>query len=110
MMSTTKAIVLAVAASLAVQLAAAAMNHPVGGDGTWDNSGTNYNAWAAQQKIQQGDSICKIAFHLASRVVLKSTVDSFADQPSALLPINRWRQTPTMNPEMERRRRCFCAT
>jgi hypothetical protein len=82
MMSTTKAIVLAVAASLAVQLAAAAMNHPVGGDGTWDNSGTNYNAWAAQQKIQQGDSICKTAFHLASRVVLKSTVGSFADQPS----------------------------
>jgi hypothetical protein len=30
--------------------------------------------------------------------LLESTVGSFADQPSALLPINRRRQTPAMNP------------
>jgi hypothetical protein len=36
-------------------------------------------------------------------------VSSFADGPSALLPINRRRRTPAMNPGTERRRRCFCA-
>jgi hypothetical protein len=30
--------------------------------------------------------------------LLESTVGSFADQPSALLPINRRRRTPAMNP------------
>jgi hypothetical protein len=42
-------------------------------------------------------------------LLLESTVGSFADQPSALLPINRRRRTPAMNPGTERRRRCFCA-
>jgi hypothetical protein len=32
------------------------------------------------------------------------------NRPSALLPINRRRRTPAMNPGTERRRRCFCAT
>ncbi|GJN24241.1 hypothetical protein PR202_gb11972 [Eleusine coracana subsp. coracana] len=47
-----------VAAVLAVQLAAAATDYPVGGDGSWDAaSGAKYAAWAAKQKILQGDSI-----------------------------------------------------
>ncbi|CAN6170497.1 unnamed protein product [Urochloa humidicola] len=50
--------ILAVAAmaALAVQLAAAA-DHPVGGSGNWDASGTNYNGWAAKQAIKQGDTV-----------------------------------------------------
>jgi hypothetical protein len=43
------------------------------------------------------------------RRMLESIVGSFADQPSALLPINRRRRTPAMNPGTERMRRCFCA-
>ncbi|CAN6222113.1 unnamed protein product [Urochloa humidicola] len=46
----------AAVAALAVQLAAAA-DHPVGGSGNWDASGTNYNAWAAKQAIKQGDTV-----------------------------------------------------
>ncbi|GJN10561.1 hypothetical protein PR202_ga28666 [Eleusine coracana subsp. coracana] len=47
-----------VAAVLAVQLAEAATDYPVGGDGSWDAaSGAMYAAWAAKQKILQGDSI-----------------------------------------------------
>ncbi|RCU61444.1 hypothetical protein SEVIR_2G000900v4 [Setaria viridis] len=48
--------VVAVAAALVVQLAAAA-DHPVGGNGAWDASGTSYNAWSANQKFVQGDTI-----------------------------------------------------
>jgi hypothetical protein len=44
------------------------------------------------------------------RLFCRSTVGSFADQPSTLLPINRRRRTPAMNPGTERRRQCFCAT
>jgi invasion protein IalB len=51
--------VAAVAALAVVQLAAAA-DHPVGGTGAWDASGTNYNAWAAKQTIKQGDTVCKL--------------------------------------------------
>ncbi|KAJ1287339.1 hypothetical protein BS78_02G002500 [Paspalum vaginatum] len=46
-------------AALALQLAAAATDHPVGGDGAWDASGgtTSYNAWSAKQKFVQGDTV-----------------------------------------------------
>nr|ACG27122.1 uclacyanin-2 precursor [Zea mays] len=47
----------AVAALAAVQLAAAA-DHPVGGDGSWDASGTTgYDAWSAKQTFKQGDTL-----------------------------------------------------
>ncbi|TVU40203.1 hypothetical protein EJB05_13654, partial [Eragrostis curvula] len=53
-----KAILAVVAvAALAVQLAAAAVDHPVGGDGAWDASGTSYNAWSTKQKFVQGDTV-----------------------------------------------------
>ncbi|RLM85965.1 mavicyanin-like [Panicum miliaceum] len=43
-------------AALAVQLAAA-VDHPVGGSGAWDASGTSYNAWSAKQAFVQGDTM-----------------------------------------------------
>ncbi|KAJ1287338.1 hypothetical protein BS78_02G002400 [Paspalum vaginatum] len=56
-MAMAKAIVLAVAV-LAVQLAAAAAtDHPVGGNGAWDASGTSYDAWSAKQKFVQSDTL-----------------------------------------------------
>ncbi|OEL37438.1 hypothetical protein BAE44_0001543 [Dichanthelium oligosanthes] len=52
-----RAIVAVVAvAALAVQLAAA-VDHPVGGNGAWDASGTSYNAWSAKQAFVQGDTM-----------------------------------------------------
>ncbi|XP_039793063.1 uncharacterized protein LOC120659060 [Panicum virgatum] len=48
------------AAALAVHLAAASVDHPVGGSGAWDASGTSYNAWSAKQAFVQGDTMCKI--------------------------------------------------
>ncbi|KAL5199169.1 hypothetical protein ABZP36_002681 [Zizania latifolia] len=48
-------VAVAAVAALAAQLAAAVV-HPVGGNGAWDTSG-NYNAWAASHKFSQGDSI-----------------------------------------------------
>lgn len=59
-MAVAKKAILAVVAmaALAVQLAAA-VDHPVGGDGAWDASGTSYNAWSAKQKFVQGDTMCK---------------------------------------------------
>ncbi|RLM87264.1 umecyanin-like [Panicum miliaceum] len=49
--------VAAVAAALAVPQLAAAADHPVGGSGSWDASGTSYNAWAAKQTFKQGDTV-----------------------------------------------------
>ncbi|KAL6880362.1 hypothetical protein ACP4OV_011927 [Aristida adscensionis] len=46
----------AVAAVAAAQLAAA-VDHPVGGTGSWDASGAGYDAWAAKQKFVPGDTI-----------------------------------------------------
>jgi len=51
---------LAVAAVAAVLQLAAAADHPVGGSGSWDASGTSYNAWSAKQTFKQGDTLCKI--------------------------------------------------
>jgi len=51
---------LAVAAVAAVLQLAAATDHPVGGSGSWDASGTSYNAWSAKQTFKQGDTLCKI--------------------------------------------------
>ncbi|KAG2631185.1 hypothetical protein PVAP13_2NG004000 [Panicum virgatum] len=45
------------AAALAVHLAAASVDHPVGGSGAWDASGTSYNAWSAKQAFVQGDTM-----------------------------------------------------
>jgi len=63
-MAMAKAAILAVAAvaALAVQLAAAA-DHPVGGDGSWDASGNGYDAWSAKQTFKQGDTLCKNTKH-----------------------------------------------
>uniref|UniRef100_A0A0D9WUL2 Phytocyanin domain-containing protein n=1 Tax=Leersia perrieri TaxID=77586 RepID=A0A0D9WUL2_9ORYZ len=47
-------VVLVAVAALA-QVAAAVV-HPVGGNGAWDTTG-NYNAWSLSQKFTQGDSI-----------------------------------------------------
>jgi len=52
----SKAAILAVVVALAVQLAAAA-DHPVGGDGSWDASGNGYDAWSAKQTFKQGDTL-----------------------------------------------------
>ncbi|RLN34296.1 umecyanin-like [Panicum miliaceum] len=49
--------VAAVAAVLAVPQLAAAADHPVGGSGSWDASGTSYNAWSAKQTFKQGDTV-----------------------------------------------------
>lgn len=54
-MAMAKALV-AVAAVAALAQLAAAVVHPVGGNGAWDTTG-NYNAWSAKQKFSQGDSI-----------------------------------------------------
>ncbi|KAL6647627.1 hypothetical protein ACP70R_015064 [Stipagrostis hirtigluma subsp. patula] len=58
-MAMAKGILVAVAlAALAAQLAAAAVDHPVGGSGAWDASGaTSYNAWSAKQNFVQGDTV-----------------------------------------------------
>ncbi|WVZ61444.1 hypothetical protein U9M48_011313 [Paspalum notatum var. saurae] len=57
-MTMAKAIVVLAVAALAMhQLAAAATDHPVGGNGAWDASGTSYNAWSAKQKFVQGDTL-----------------------------------------------------
>ncbi|TVU40204.1 hypothetical protein EJB05_13655, partial [Eragrostis curvula] len=56
-MAMAKAAILALVAALAVQLAAAATDHPVNGDGAWDTSGTDYNTWATKQKFVQGDTV-----------------------------------------------------
>ncbi|TKW29967.1 hypothetical protein SEVIR_2G001000v4 [Setaria viridis] len=55
-MASRAILAVAAVAALAVQLAAA-VDHPVGGSGAWDASGTNYNAWAAKQPIKQGDTM-----------------------------------------------------
>ncbi|KAG2631184.1 mavicyanin-like [Panicum virgatum] len=49
--------VAAVAAVLAVPQLAAAADHPVGGTGSWDASGTSYNAWSAKQTFKPGDTL-----------------------------------------------------
>ncbi|KAG0541299.1 hypothetical protein BDA96_02G004200 [Sorghum bicolor] len=56
MATMSKAAILAVVVALAVQLAAAA-DHPVGGDGSWDASGNGYDAWSAKQTFKQGDTL-----------------------------------------------------
>ena len=57
-MAMVKALV-AVAAVAALAQFAAAVVHPVGGNGAWDTTGNYYNAWSAEQKVSQGDSLCK---------------------------------------------------
>lgn len=52
-----RAFLLAVAAVAAVLQLAAAADHPVGGSGSWDASGTSYNAWSAKQTFKQGDTL-----------------------------------------------------
>ncbi|XP_006658198.1 mavicyanin-like [Oryza brachyantha] len=54
-MAKTEVLVAVVAMAALAQLAAAVV-HPVGGNGAWDTTG-NYNAWSASQKFSQGDSI-----------------------------------------------------
>ncbi|KAF0931472.1 hypothetical protein E2562_004595 [Oryza meyeriana var. granulata] len=51
-----KQVLVAVAAMAALAQLAAAVVHPVGGNGAWDTTG-NYNAWSASRKFSQGDSI-----------------------------------------------------
>jgi hypothetical protein len=69
----------AVAALAAVQLAAAA-DHPVGGDGSWDASGTTgYDAWSAKQTFKQGDTLCKLALSsVFSNLQVERTDDAAA--------------------------------
>lgn len=65
MATMAKAAILAVVVALAVQLAAAA-DHPVGGDGSWDASGNGYDAWSATQTFKPGDTLCKNTKHNTS--------------------------------------------
>ncbi|KAL6647626.1 hypothetical protein ACP70R_015063 [Stipagrostis hirtigluma subsp. patula] len=52
------AAVVAVAAVAAQVAVAAAVDHPVGGSGAWDASGTtSYSSWSAKQKFVQGDTL-----------------------------------------------------
>ena len=55
-----RAFLLAVAAVAAVLQLAAAADHPVGGSGSWDASGTSYNAWSAKQTFKPSDTLCKM--------------------------------------------------
>jgi opacity protein-like surface antigen len=68
-----KAAILAVVVALAVQLAAAA-DHPVGGDGSWDASGNGYDAWSATQTFKPGDTLCKKHKTLHMHLICHSVV------------------------------------
>ena len=77
--------VAAVAAVLAVPQLAAAADHPVGGTGSWDASGTSYNAWSAKQTFKPGDTLCKI-IHID--LDYYSDIHSFSLTPARNLKIN----------------------
>ncbi|XP_062190250.1 uclacyanin 1-like [Phragmites australis] len=87
-MAMAKAIfAVAAVAALVVQLAAAGVDHPVGGNGAWDAAGTSYNAWSAKQTFKQGDTM---SFKYASSHDVTEVTKAGYDACSGSSPIKSY--------------------